>query len=79
MIKLVDEFGAEGVLTRLVAELEKKVDLLPENTVSESGHSIFERLQPLLEQAHQIAAELDREIRRCGFQAGQLPKGEHVV
>lgn len=79
MVELIKEFGAEGTLIRLIAEMEAMTNLLPTDTVTSSGEAMFDRILPLLDQAMSLSGEWDAEVRSNGLNAGRLPDGGHIV
>lgn len=78
MINLIEKYGAEGVLIRLLAEMEQKTNLLPTDTVTTSGSELYGEIVDLLDKAMALAADWDAEVRRNGFAVGRLPQGAQL-
>jgi hypothetical protein len=72
MENLIREFGAEGTLSKLLEELQAMTELLPADTVTESGDQMLDRLEPLIYAAMSVAHDWDREVRRNGLPVGRF-------
>lgn len=67
---IIRNCGVHGTLVMVIDEMERVTGLLPRDTVTRSGETIFDGILPLLDKAQSMAADWDAEVRRNGLSAG---------